>query len=55
VEDALAAKKRDITKIVYDPVYGFPSYVDIYYHETSVGGEYSRRYIISDFKILTKP
>ena len=55
VEDALSAKKRDITQIVYDPVYGFPSDVNIYYHESGVGGEYSRRYTISDFEVLKGP
>ena len=55
VEDALANKRRNITDIQYDLTYGFPAYVDIYYHESGVGGETSRRYTISDFEVLTNP
>lgn len=55
VEDSLARKRRDVAEIEYDPTYGFPSYVDIYYHETGVGAEYSRRYTIRDFEILPTP
>ena len=55
VDDALAHRKRDLTEITYDPTYGFPTYVDIFYHETGVGAEDTKRYTISDFEILTAP
>lgn len=55
VEDALAASRRDLTEIAYDPTYGFPAYINIYYHESGVGGETSRRYTISNFEVLQGP
>jgi hypothetical protein len=55
VDTSLARKLRDIEEISYDPTYGFPTYVKIYYHETGVGGEYDRKYTISHFEVLPDP
>lgn len=55
MDTALARKLRDVQEITYDPTYGFPAYVKIYYHETGVGGEYDRKYTISNFEVLSDP
>ena len=55
VDTSLARKLRDVQEITYDPTYGLPTYVKIYYHETGVGGEYDRTYTISHFEVLPDP
>ena len=55
VEDALARKKRKVEEIEYDPAFGFPTFVYIFYNQTGVGAEYTRRYTISHFEVLSEP
>lgn len=55
VDTSLARKRRDVEAITYDPTYGFPTSIEIYYHETGVGGEYTRRYTIDHFEVLPDP
>lgn len=54
-EDALARRGREIEEIRYDPIYGFPTYIDIFYNERGVGSEYNRHYTVSDFEVLPSP
>ena len=55
VEDALSRRLRDVKEITYDPIYGFPTSIEIFYNETGVGGENTRHYTISNFEVLSDP
>ncbi len=54
-DTSFARKLREVQEISYDPMYGFPTYVKIYYHEMGVGSEDDRKYTISHFEILSSP
>lgn len=55
IDNALSRSSRKVVEIRYDQNYGFPTYFDIFYDEKGVGGEYDRKYTISDFEIETHP
>ncbi len=54
IETALSRKGRE-AEVVYDNAYGFPTYSDIFYNERGVGGEYHKRYTVSDLEVLPNP
>jgi hypothetical protein len=54
VEASLSARNRKV-EVEYDPTYGFPAHVYIFYNDRGVGGEYSRDYTVSDFEVLAGP